>query len=496
MKKNLPEIVFGGGDSINSQRVQRQVKSGELRKLAPRVYTSNFSDSDELIVKRNLYLILGHLFTGALFSHRTALEGKPTTSGEIFLTSSYSRRVSLPGITVRLMKGPEPQKDDMPFHGMYMSSQPRAFLENLQISRERSSTPKTLTKAQVEDRLERICKIRGEDALNQFRDKARKLAPALGMEREFLKLDKIIGAILRTKPADELSSELAKARSEGAPYDADRVELFNELFSSLVATDLPSRKEPDLHEQQVQTLAFFEAYFSNFIEGTEFEIEEAHEIVFENLIPPERPDDAHDILGTYRVVSNRQDMRREAASFDDFVAWMKAQHFTIMESRPEKRPGEFKEKPNRAGSTVFVEPELVCGTLRQGFELARATEPGLARAIFLMFLVAEVHPFEDGNGRIARVMMNAELLRAGLHPVIIPIVYRNDYIRGLKQLTHSKRSAALIRMIDFAQRFVSELPFSSYEETLSVLTECHAFRDVDEGHLLLPSHLPKSPGRS
>jgi len=30
----------------------------------------------------------------------------------------------------------------------------------------------------------------------------------------------------------------------------------------------------------------------------------------------------------------------------------------------------------------------------------------------MMFLVSEVHPFLDGNGRIARVMMNAELILA------------------------------------------------------------------------------------
>ena len=29
-----------------------------------------------------------------------------------------------------------------------------------------------------------------------------------------------------------------------------------------------------------------------------------------------------------------------------------------------------------------------------------------------MFLISEVHPFDDGNGRIARVMMNAELVSA------------------------------------------------------------------------------------
>ena len=32
----------------------------------------------------------------------------------------------------------------------------------------------------------------------------------------------------------------------------------------------------------------------------------------------------------------------------------------------------------------------------------------IARAIYMMFLVSEVHPFDDGNGRMARIMMNAE----------------------------------------------------------------------------------------
>jgi fido (protein-threonine AMPylation protein) len=31
----------------------------------------------------------------------------------------------------------------------------------------------------------------------------------------------------------------------------------------------------------------------------------------------------------------------------------------------------------------------------------------------MMFLISEVHPFADGNGRIARIMMNAELVAAG-----------------------------------------------------------------------------------
>ncbi len=53
------------------------------------------------------------------------------------------------------------------------------------------------------------------------------------------------------------------------------------------------------------------------------------------------------------------------------------------------------------------------------------------RAIFMMFLVSEVHPFADGNGRVARVMMNAELAAAQQVRVLIPIVYRSNYISAL-----------------------------------------------------------------
>jgi hypothetical protein len=44
------------------------------------------------------------------------------------------------------------------------------------------------------------------------------------------------------------------------------------------------------------TFVFYEAYFSNFIEGTEFTLQEAQDIVFGGEIPDDRPADAHDVL--------------------------------------------------------------------------------------------------------------------------------------------------------------------------------------------------------
>jgi len=41
-----------------------------------------------------------------------------------------------------------------------------------------------------------------------------------------------------------------------------------------------------------------------------------------------------------------------------------------------------------------------------------------------------VHPFLHGNGRIARILINAELTNAGLLKIIVPTVYRDDYMGG------------------------------------------------------------------
>src|SRR3546814_14230139 len=99
-----------------------------------------------------------------------------------------------------------------------------------------------------------------------------------------------------------------------------------------------------------------------------------------------------------------------------------------MDGRPDKNPDAFKTKVNRAGETVFVAPDLVTGTLERGFAFVQALAEPFQRAAFMMFLVSEVHPFTDGNGRTARIMMNAELVAGGEERIIIPTAYRTDSI--------------------------------------------------------------------
>jgi fido (protein-threonine AMPylation protein) len=490
MKENLPEIVFATSEPAESQRNSRLLRAGRLRKISPRVYTSNLADGPESIVARNLYQILGRLFPGAVLSHRTALEAKPTEDGAVFLTYKYTRRIPIPGVTVHLLKGEGRMEDDMPFlDGLFISSRPRAYLENLQTSRSRSSSAKALSKSAVEDGLDRLCQVQGEKALNALRDRARVIAPALGMQAQFQGLNKIIGTILRSRPAKGLDSKSARARSRGVPYDTARLAILNGLFSHLLRSPQPARVDKNRTSDKVRLLAFFESYFSNYIEGTEFEIAEAYNIVFKNKIPVQRPADAHDILGTFRIVSSSEDRCRTPTSFDEFLALLQSRHHAMMEGRPDKFPGQFKSEPNRAGQTHFVSPELVKGTLLKGFDLAMAVEPGLARAVYMMFLVAEVHPFVDGNGRVARAMMNAELTHAGLCRIIVPTVLRDDYLLGLRAMSRSDNPDPIIKVMDYAQQLVSELPLTSYKFATEVLTQCHAFDESDEGRLRLPGSL-------
>ncbi|MEM9259372.1 MAG: Fic family protein, partial [Bacteroidota bacterium] len=99
------------------------------------------------------------------------------------------------------------------------------------------------------------------------------------------------------------------------------------------------------------------------------------------------------------------------------------------------------------------------------------------------FLISEVHPFEDGNGRVARLMMNAELAAAGQTKIIIPTVYRDDYLLNLRRLTRHHDATAYIRMMDRAHAFSHWLEPDNYYDLKRQLEGSNAFDE--EGKVLI-----------
>lgn len=350
---------------------------------------------------------------------------------------------------------------------------------------------RTLSQSEIESRLERFIQLSGEDAANRLRDELRGRAPALGLLQEAAALDAIIGALLGTRHA-HLHAPSALARQQGRPYDARRLELFETLHAALRDYPPASRIEPSRTRTEHDTFAFYEAYFSNFIEGAEFEVDEAIDIVFYSAIPKERPADAHDVLGSWRVVSDEVEKRRIPADGQTLAQILRDRHGTVMAGRPDMRPGEFKIRANRAGATVFVTPESVLGTLERGFELYRSLERPFDRAVFMHFLIAEVHPFVDGNGRLAHIMMNTELSIAREERIIIPTVFRDNYVSALKALSQNARAEPLVRVLDYAQRWTAAVSWRTLEEARRELADCNAFSDTrDPKH---ENHRLRLPG--
>ena len=462
----------------DAARKTAMLKEGTLRKIAPKVYTTNMDEAPEVIIRRNLFYILGQLYPHAVISHRSAYELKPTDDGDIFLTYIYTRNVSLPGITVHLMQGPMGTDHDMPFiENLYISSAERRALENLQKGRARTSVSKCLPRTYIEEMLERMCQVNGEQGLNAFRDKARSVSAELGMKEEFETLNAIIGALLSTKPMGVLSSTTAVARAKGEPFDDTRLKLFGTLFEALHNEQFPNIDEPNVENAAFRNFAFFESYFSNYIEGTEFEIEDAWQIIETGQPMPARNADSHDVLGTFQLAASRREMRRIPKSSDELLQLLQDRHRILMAARPDRNPGMFKMQNNHAGDTHFVDCTLVRGTFRKGFEYYQALEHPFARSVFMMFMVSEIHPFNDGNGRISRIMMNAELVAADQAKIIIPTVFREDYLNALRRLTRRGDPSVIIRAMSRVRLFSANLTGDDFETTRKYLEECNAFKD-------------------
>lgn len=478
------EIIFSSSDPNVSRVISQKEKNGELRKIAPRIYTSNLIDKPENIVRRNLIEILAYRYPDALISHRSAKEMRPTSSGCFFLTGTTNRRITdLPGIILNFAKGPQAIDSDIPFMGMHISGEHRYMLENMQVSRKSGGESRILPPGVVESKLEQLLLTGGEDRLNEYRDELREVAGKLGMTDEFAKINNIISALLSTHDADVLTSESARARAAGNPFDANRVELFEILFDTIKDRYFVIRNNRNTDEDSFRLFSFFESYFSNYIEGTEFDIEEAKEIVDSGIPMPRRDEDSHDILGTFKILSNRAEMMRVPTSPDELFSILSHRHTVLLEGRPHLNPGVFKMRNNRAGQTEFVDYQLVKGTLSQGFKYYSALTDPFARAIFMMFMISEVHPFNDGNGRIARVMMNAEFVRAEQSRIIVPTVFREDYILSLRKLTRHKDPLAYINVMTKLHQFSDNLYGTDFTELKNYLASCNAYEEPSQAKL-------------
>ncbi|MHB1164327.1 MAG: Fic family protein [Candidatus Nanopelagicales bacterium] len=480
MPRTFDALVYSS--ETDKDVIARAVRAGRLVRLASGIYTSQLDREPADVVRTYLWSIVGHALPGAVIVDRSARDGGLGADGYLYVAAARTRPLVLPGVTVVPRSGAGPLTGDGALPGgLFMSGEARSLLDNLTRGRSTATgSSRKLSRAEVEAWIDSLCAQRGEQGLNRLRDQARGLAPALGAHKPLAVLDALISAALMTRDRVSLVSEQLRARHAGSAFDQQRVIALARLAEYL--TSHAPEAIPALPEDAGRRtlLPFYEAYFSNYIEGTEFTLDEAAEIVFGHTIPQSRPADAHDIMGTYAVTSSGALMSERPESAARLIEMLRERHAIVLGGRPSAWPGAFKKRANRAGSTDFVAPDLVQGTLTRGFEEAGGLRSPFARAVFLMFLVTEVHPFTDGNGRVARLMMNSELVSAGEVPLIVPTVYRLNYLSALKAATHTQNYQALVAALSFARRWTARIDFTSRDSAEGDLERTHALRDARE----------------
>lgn len=457
-------------------------KRGEIRRLVTGVWTADTISPDGEIVAENLWLIVSRVLPDAILVDRTAAHNGKIDRGVVTVsTDGRKDPLELPGDITVLVRAREAAEDDMVWvHGLTIASPARTLADNTAPSRaRRAAVGRTLNDDELLDWLANKALAWGSERMARLRaDSLRQLSERglSGTDPRALKIVRLFDQLEGREAIPERNT-FAAAVVAGEAWDRRRVRMFDRVRAQLSNLDPFSFAIP----KPATELPFFEAYFSNYIEGTEFTVEDARVIVDTQRPPAMRSADGHDILGTYRCVVDPVGRARTSADPDDVIELMCQRHATMLAGRPDIGPGQFKLSDNRAGSTTFVPASQVQGTLTRAFSGLDELVPGFARAVYAMFVVAEVHPFTDGNGRAARLMLNAELEAADCCRIVVPTVIRNEYISSLRRASNNEGDiTALVRVMSHAWRWTAAMNWDGRENVDGLLRATNALVDSNE----------------
>lgn len=113
-------------------------------------------------------------------------------------------------------------------------------------------------------------------------------------------------------------------------------------------------------------------------------------------------------------------------------------HRHILKGIDDANAGGYRSVPVRVqgSQTVFPNymrvPDLMAAFVTELHEVAKTEHPVIVAA-FAHFRLVSIHPFVDGNGRTARLLMNLILEQNGYPPAIIQKEERLQYINALEQ---------------------------------------------------------------
>ena len=185
-------------------------------------------------------------------------------------------------------------------------------------------------------------------------------------------------------------------------------------------------------------------YNSNHIEGSRLTHDQTRYIFETNTIGIEgesvRVDDIIETTNHFRcidIIIDRADERLTESLIKELHAVLKAG--TSDSRRDWFAVGDYKRLPNEVGGNDTTSPEDVKREMRALLaEYNAIKKKSFDDILDLHQRFEAIHPFQDGNGRVGRLIMFKECLANGIVPFIITDDLKMFYYRGLQQWPHIK----------------------------------------------------------
>ncbi len=174
-------------------------------------------------------------------------------------------------------------------------------------------------------------------------------------------------------------------------------------------------------------------YTSNAIEGNTLTLRETAEVIEHGItVGGKSLQDHLEAVDHYQAVLWMRELAAKTTPIDERTV-RELHRRIVFRSQPEIA-GMYSTLPRRvAGSpVVFPNPAKVPALMKEYGEWLAGVEPEPAASFDAHFRLVAIHPFADGNGRTARLLMNLLLLRDGYPPVAVRPEDRKTYLDALE----------------------------------------------------------------